>query len=131
MTTTLPAASPSPSPSASASGPSSEPSSGGSRPNTPVPDELFAVREQIKKLEAKELELKALLIANPDLREGASYLAEVKVLKVPRTDLKELRAQYPAIADEFTYALEQTRVTLLGVTEDGELVAPRKLQKAD
>lgn len=101
------------------------------RPNVPLPDELYAIRTEIKRLTEREAEIKQILISDPDTREGASYLAEVKVLKVPRTDLKELRAAHPDLVDEYTYALEQTRVTLLGVTEDGELVAPRKLQKAD
>lgn len=96
-----------------------------------MPDELFAVRTEIKRLTERETELKRLLVENPDLREGASYLAEVKITRQSRTDIKEMRANYPAIVDEFTFPFETTRVTLLGVTEDGELVSPRKLAKAD
>lgn len=96
-----------------------------------MPDELYAVRTQIKQLEERELELKRLLIENPDLREGASYLAEIKTVKAPRTDLKELRHFHPTIVDEFTYMLDQTRVVLMGITSDGEIVNPRKLAKAD
>jgi kynurenine formamidase len=121
-----------PSPSASASGPASGPSSGGAsdRPNVPLPDELFAIRTEIKRLTEREAAIKAILISDPDTREGASYLAEVKTVKAPRTDLKELKAQYPQIVEEHTYMLEQTRVVLMGVTEDGELVSPRKLKAA-
>lgn len=98
--------------------------------NLPPPDELAQVRDKIRRLTERETELRNLLIENPDVREGASYLAEIKVVKAPRTDLKELRHFHPTIVDEFTYMLEQTRVVLMGVTEDGEIVSPRKL-KAD
>lgn len=98
------------------------------RPNVPVPDELYAVRAQIKQLEERELELKRLLIENPDVREGAAYLAEVKVVKVSSTDWKELKHFHPNLVDEYTYMREQTRVVLMGVTEDGEIVSPKKLQ---
>ena len=101
------------------------------RPNLPLPDELFAVREQIRALTEREAALKTLLIQNPDCRTGASYLAEVKTLQVSRTDLREMRANHPDIVDAFTFTLEQTRVTLLGISEDGEILSPRKLQKAD
>ena len=100
------------------------------RPNTPVPDELAAVREQIKQLEAREEELRTLLIAHPDLREGASWLAEIRVIKQPRTDLKEMRACHPDIVAEFTLPVETTRVVLSGITEDGEIVSAKRLQAA-
>jgi len=99
-----------------------------SLPNTPVPDELAAVREQIKALETREGELRRLLLTNPDLREGASYLADIQTTQVTRTDLKEMRANYPDIVEQFTMPVEVTRVVLLGVTEDGEVVSARKLR---
>ena len=99
------------------------------RPNTPVPDELYAVRQQIKQLEEREVELRNLLLANPDLREGAAYLAEVKEVELDRTDLKEMRHWHPEIVAEYTFKLKQTRVVLSGITEDGEIVSTRKLQK--
>lgn len=99
-------------------------------PNTPVPDELAAVRAQIKQLTDREAELKRLLITNPDIRTGASWLAVVQTVKQPRTDLKEMRHFHPDIVDEFTHLLEMTRVTLMGITEDGELVSAKRLAKA-
>ncbi len=95
------------------------------RRNIPVPDELAAVREQIKVLEQREAELKQLILANPDIREGANWLAEVKTAKQRRTDLKEMRANYPDIVQEFTFRTEVTQVVLLGITEDGELISAR------
>lgn len=89
------------------------------------------MRNEIKRLEERELELKRLLIENPDLREGASYLAEVKTVKAPRVDMKELKHFHGDLVAEFTYMLDQTRVVLMGITSDGEIVSPRKLQKAD
>lgn len=99
------------------------------RPNLPVPDELHDVREQIRKLSERETYLRELLITNADLREGASYYAKVTTAKQDRTDWKELRACHPDLVAEFTYPLDVTRVTLLGVTEDGELVPARSLAK--
>ena len=99
------------------------------RPNTPVPDELFAVRAQLKQLETREAELRQLLLANPDLRTGANYLAEIKVTKQERTDIKELRAMHPAIVEQFTFPLELTRIVLSGITDDGEIVSTRQLAK--
>ena len=99
--------------------------------NVPVPDELAAVREQIKALETHEAELRRLLIANPDIRQGAGWLAEVKVSKVERCDLKELRANHPDIAEQYTFALDVTRVVLSGITEDGEIVSARQLRNKE
>jgi predicted phage-related endonuclease len=100
------------------------------RPNTPVPDELAAVREQIKALETRENELKALLLANPDIRTGASWLAEVKTVETTRTDLKEMRANHADIVEQYTFRLPVTRVVLSGITDDGEVVSARKLRSA-
>jgi hypothetical protein len=99
--------------------------------NIPVPDELAATREQIKALETREAELRRLLITNPDLREGAAWLAEVKVSKVERCDLKELKANHPDIAEQYTFALDVTRVVLSGITEDGEIVPARAMRSAE
>ena len=97
-------------------------------PNTPVPDELAAVRSEIKRLEERENELKRLVLDNPDVRTGASWLAEVKTVETTRTDLKELRAVHPDIVDQFTFQVPVTRVVLSGITEDGEVVSARKLR---
>jgi hypothetical protein len=100
-------------------------------PNTPVPDELAAVREQIKALETREAELRALLLANPDVREGANWLAEIKTVTQNRTDLKELRACHPGLVDEFTSPVEITRIVLSGIDADtGEIVSARQFRKA-
>jgi hypothetical protein len=96
----------------------------------PVPDELAAVRAQMKALEERETELKRLVLENPDVRTGASWLAEVKTTDTTRTDLKELRAIYPDLVEQFTFQVPVTRVVLSGITEDGEVVSARKLRSA-
>ena len=101
------------------------------RPNLPVPDELAAVREQIKRLETREGELRALLIAEPELREGAAWLAEIKTVSVERTDLKELRANHADLVAEFTFPTQVTRVVLSGISEDGEIVSARRMRSAE
>lgn len=99
------------------------------RANTPVPDELAAVRAELKRLETREAELKRLLLDNPDLRTGAVYLAEIKTVSQQRTDLKELRAMHKDLLDEYTFPVEITRVELRGISEDGEILSLRKLAK--
>jgi hypothetical protein len=98
--------------------------------NIPVPDELAAVRNDIKRLTAREEELKRLLLDNPDLRTGAAWLAEIKVTTQQRTDLKELRAMHRALVDEYTFPAEVTRVELSGIMEDGEIVSFRQMRSA-
>ena len=98
------------------------------RPNTPIPDELAAVRAEMKKLETREAELRQMIFADPDVRTGANWLAEIKTTQQQRTDMKELRAAHPAIVDEFTYPTEITRIVLSGISEDGEIVSARKMR---
>ena len=62
------------------------------RPNTPLPDELAAVRADLKRLTTREAELRQILLSDPDTRTGADYLVEIKTVKQDRTDLKEQRA---------------------------------------
>ena len=100
------------------------------RPNIPVPDELAQVRDQIRDLTAREEELRRLLLTNPDLREGAAYLAEIKTTQQGRLDQKELRACHPDLVAQFVHQVDVTRVVLTGITEDGELVSARKLRSA-
>ena len=85
------------------------------RPNIPVPDQLAGIREQIRALETHERELKEALIANPDIRMGANWLAEVKTVTTQRVDLKELRAMHADLVDEYTFPAEVTRVVLSGI----------------
>ena len=99
--------------------------------NIPVPDALAAVRAEIKALEQRENELKALILANPDIREGAAWLAEVKTVTTQRVDLKELRAMHAELVDEYTFPTEVTRVVLSGIMEDGEIVSARKMRSAE
>ena len=83
--------------------------------NIPVPDQLAGIREQIRALETHERELKEALIANPDIRMGANWLAEVKTVTTQRVDLKELRAMHADLVDEYTFPAEVTRVVLSGI----------------
>lgn len=99
------------------------------RPNIPVPDRLAAIRAQIKDLESQEAELRKLLIKNPELRTGASWLAEIKVVTQDRVDMKELRAMHHELLEEYTFPLEVTRVVLSVITEDGELISARKMKE--
>ena len=95
------------------------------RPNRPVPDELAEVRAEITRLETREAELRSLLLAHPDLRTGANWIAEVKEGQITRTDLKELRANHPDLVSEFTFKVGVTRVELSAISEDGEIIRAR------
>jgi hypothetical protein len=99
------------------------------RPNTPVPDELADVRAQLKVLETREAELRQIIFGDPSARTGANWVAEIRTVTQERTDLKELRAQHPALVGEFTFPVEVTRIVLSGVTEDGELIPARRYAK--
>lgn len=99
--------------------------------NIPVPDALAAVRAEIKALEQRESELKQLLLANPDIREGAAWLAEIVVINTTFTDLKELRNMNPDLCAEYTFPKQVTRVVLSGISEDGELVSARRMRSAE
>ena len=99
--------------------------------NLPPPDELAQIRNEIKRLETREDELRALLIAEPELREGAAWLAEIKTVSVERTDLKELRANHADLVAEYTFPAPVTRVVLSGLSEDGEIVSARKMRSAE
>jgi hypothetical protein len=100
------------------------------RPNIPVPDELADTRAKIKALEQREAELKQILLANPDVREGANWLAEIQTVTQQRTDLEELRAVHPNLVAEYTFPVKVTSIVLSGISEDGEIVSARKFHQA-
>ena len=99
--------------------------------NIPVPDALNAVRAKIKALRTQESELRRLLIDNPDLREGAGWLAEIKTVTTQRVDIRELRDCNPDLVAEFTFPEQSTHVELTAITEDGELVSARRMRRAE
>ena len=94
--------------------------------NLPPADELFAVRDTIKQLTSRERELKALMIADPEARTGNAYCVEIKDVTTTRTDLKELRAMYPAIVEQFTFTVTDKRVEVRGISDDGEVFSLRR-----
>ena len=99
--------------------------------NIPVPDELFAVRAEQRRLKEREEVLKRLIRDNPDIRTGGDYLAEVKVVTQQQTDWKELKAMYPEFVDiiaEFTHPREDIRIEVKAITADGEIVSARKIR---
>lgn len=96
--------------------------------NLPPADELASVREQLKALETREMELRNLLLEDPSARTGNSYLAEIKDTTQTRTDFKELRAMHPQLVSEYTFESPVKRVVLKRITEDGEIVSIRKAQ---
>jgi hypothetical protein len=99
------------------------------RPNTPIPDRLAAVRAELKRLETEEAALRATLLAEPDTRTGANWLAEIRTVTQDRTDLRELRAAYPDQVAEHTYPQEISRIVLMGIDQDtGEIVPARRMR---
>ena len=101
------------------------------RPNLPAPDQLAAVRAEMKRLETLEMELKQAIIADPGLREGVAWLAEVKTMKRSDVDIKELRHFHPDLVAEYTYPREITYVALSGISEDGEIIPARTFRKLE
>jgi predicted phage-related endonuclease len=98
--------------------------------NIPVPDELAAVRQQIKALETHEAELKQILLSDPSARTGAQWVAEIKEIETNRVDIKELRAMHKDLVEEYTFPQKITRIELSGISEDGELIPARQMRSA-
>lgn len=102
--------------------------------NLPPADELHAVRAEIDRLENRENELKALLIADEDNREGTRtgnhYVAIVKHVITNQMDRKALREMYPDIAAEHTHPVTHTRVELRGIDEDGVITPIKRSRNA-
>ena len=92
----------------------------------PPADELWAVRDDIKRLTSRERELKALMIGDPSARTGNHYAVDVKDVATARLDLKEMRANHPSIVEQFTHTVFDKRVELRGINEDGELTSLRR-----
>jgi predicted phage-related endonuclease len=99
--------------------------------NLPAPDQLALIRQQIKDLQEQETKLRNRLIEEPGERTGHAYLAEVREVEQTRTDIKEMRAMYPKIVEEFTFKSPVMRVELRGISADGEIVSTRKRRQAD
>ena len=94
--------------------------------NAPLPDQLAEIRAELKRLEEREAALRGELLAHPELRTGAAWIAEIRTVPVQRTDWKEVKAAAPELVAEHTYSLPVTRVVLSGVTEDGEIISARQ-----
>ena len=93
--------------------------------NAPLPDQLADVRAQIKALQEREAGIKGELLAHPELRTGASWIAEIKTVQQQQVDWKQVREAAPDVVAEHTYPREITRVELSGVTVDGEIISAR------
>jgi hypothetical protein len=95
----------------------------------PPADRLAEVRQQLRSLTEQEAALKALMINDPSARSGNNFIVEICEVESRRTDLKELRAAYPAEVEEHTYPIKTTRVELRGVDEDGVVTRIRRTGK--
>lgn len=96
----------------------------------PPADELYAVREQLKTLDARERVLRALMLVDPAARNGNLYAVEIKDVQTTRTDLVEMRKMHPEIVEQYTFKVTTQRVELRAINEDGELVSLRKAKEA-
>ena len=94
-------------------------------------DDLADTREELKRLGEREAVLREYLIAHPDDRHGARFVAELKDVTTQRVDLKELRAMYPTQVAEHTYDRTVQQVRLLGIGADGEVLSARAARKQE
>jgi hypothetical protein len=94
-------------------------------------DDLADVREELKRLGEREAVLREYLIAHPDDRHGARFVAELKDVTTARVDLKELRAMYPTQVAEHTYDRTVQQLRLLGIGADGEVLSAREARKQE
>jgi len=95
-------------------------------PNVPPADELFAIRAQLKALETREAEIKAVLLSDPSSRNGNAYVAEIRSITTNRCDIKELRAAYPQEVDEHTHPVTTMRVELKAIDQETGEILPVK-----
>jgi hypothetical protein len=94
----------------------------------PPADELFDVRAEIKHLTSRERELKALMIGDPSTRTGNHYICVVRDIETARLDVKELKAAHADIVGEYTHVVTDKRVELRAITDDGEIVAIKRVR---
>jgi len=92
-------------------------------------DELGLLRDEMKRLEAREKELRAVLLNEPEARHGKRYVVTVLQSKRTRLDTETLRLDYPNIYEEVAVPYEVTTLKLSGVTEDGEAVSLHELRR--
>jgi hypothetical protein len=96
-------------------------------PNVPPADELADIRAQLKALEKREDELKALMLSDPSARTGNAYVAEIREVTSRRTDIMELRATNPDLVDEYTFTIKTARVELKAIDQEtGEITSLRR-----
>ena len=99
------------------------------RPNLAVPDELAAIRDEIRRLEERQEVLRGIILDDPDTRSGNRFIADIKVTKQQRTDLAELRACHADLVAEFTFPVEITRIVLSEIDADTGEITPRRRSK--
>ena len=97
----------------------------------PPADDLAAVRDQIRVLERREAELKAIILSDNSARVGNWFLAEVVTITQQRTDLKELRKMHPALIEEYTFPIAITKVELRVVDDETGEISARPKRKAE
>lgn len=86
------------------------------------------MRAQLKALEEREGELKRLMLTDASARTGNAHVVEIEEVQTTRTDIKELRANYAEIVEQFTFTVPVKRVVLRGISEDGEIISLRRKQ---
>lgn len=95
----------------------------------PPADELAEVRATLKTLGEREAALRQLMLSDPSARTGNSHAVNIKTVTQDRTDIKEMKACHPDLVAEFTFPVKITRIEIVGINGDGELVSLRKHQK--
>jgi hypothetical protein len=90
--------------------------------NTAPADELASIREQVRVLQRREAELRAVMLSDPGARVGKRFIASVKTASQRRVDADRLRRDYPATAEAVTDKITVQTVYLSGISEDGEII---------
>jgi hypothetical protein len=90
--------------------------------NTSPADELASIREQVRVLQRREAELRAIMLSDPAARSGKRFVASIKASKQRRIDADRLRRDYPDVAAAVTIEVSMQMIVLSGVTDDGEIV---------
>ena len=91
-------------------------------PNLPPADELFSVRDEIKRLKAREDVLRALMLADPSARTGNATRWRCVTWRPRALTSKSCAPCIPPSSSNSPSQATERRVELRAITADGELL---------
>lgn len=78
--------------------------------NKALADELAELRDVIRTLQAREAELRTVMLSDPEARVGKNHIVSIKRVKSRRVNAERLRRDYPDVAAVVTDEATQEQV---------------------